>query len=493
MENDNFDAQEEVQKMNLVVDVQEKSACERHIKIEVSREDVDRYFNDEFDKLQQERAIPGFRAGKAPRKMIEKRFRKEIQEPVKNAIVYGALEQAYEDQNLSPISEPKLDMRAVTIPEEGPFIFEFDVEVRPSFEVPNWRGLKLDKPVREFTSEDVDVAVKRIQASYGSLEDKDAPAESGDYVVCKVTFDDDGVVLSHADNEVIRIRPILSFHDCAIKDFDKLMKGAKPGDVRKTKLVLSDSTPNESLRGKEINGTFEIVGVKTAIIPEVDAEFLQMIGGFDNVGDFRDVVLDTLKRQLEYEQHQVARRQIAEQLTVGADWALPPEMLKSQESRELQRMIYELQRSGFTTEQIVRQLNLLRANSRKRVEQALKEHFILEAIADAEGIKAEENDYEIEVAMIAAQRQESARRVYNRIQREGSMDVLTNQIIERKVINLIMSEADYKEVPYKFEDDSNEEALDRAASADDTAEIPEVTEEDAKEAAREAAEGKKTV
>ncbi len=477
-------AENELQKLNLNVDVEVKSSCERHVKIEVAAEDVARYFDREYDDLKANAAIPGFRAGKAPRKLIEKRFRNEVKDRVKAALLQDSLIQADEDQNMTPISEPVFDVAAVNVPEEGAFIFEYDLEVRPTFDIPNWKGIKLEKPVREFSAEDVDAAVKRIQTSYGSLEDKDEAAVAGDYIVAKLTFELDGKVLSHADAETIRIRPTLSFHDCSIEGFDKLMEGAKAGDVRKTKVVISENSVDENIRGKEIEATFEVSAVKKLVLPEVDDEFLQAIGGFENVGDFRDAVLETLQRQLEYEQQQRARRQIAAQLTVDANWELPPRLLRSQAEREFQRSIYELQRSGFSDEQIIRQLNVIRRNSDANVAQSLKEHFILEAIAEAENIEDEQRDYDNEIMLMAAQSGQSPRRIRAQIEKSGNLDVLRNQIIERKVVSKIMENAEFVEVPYVMEE-LNEEAIDRAAGANDT--IPEVTEEEAKEAAREAA------
>ena len=193
IENTELENQEE-KKLNLQVDVQEQGACGRRVKIVVSRQDVDEALDAEYAVVQQEQAIPGFRPGKAPKKLIEKRFRKEVVERVKNQLVLKALEQAGEEQNMTPISEPEINLGAVILPEEGDFIFEYNIEVRPKFDIPNWKGLKIERPTREFTAEDVDAAVKRIQASYAKLETKNGGAENGDFVVCQLTFERDGEV-----------------------------------------------------------------------------------------------------------------------------------------------------------------------------------------------------------------------------------------------------------------------------------------------------------
>ena len=126
----------------------------------------------------------------------------------------------------------------------------------------------------------------------------------------------------------------------------------------------------------------------------------------------------------------------------------------------------ELQRSGFSEEEIRAHENVLRQNSRASTARALKEHFILERIAEDQEIDADEQDYDAEIAMIARQTNESPRRVRARLEKQGSMDVLRNQIIERKVIDLILANAMFKEVPYQIEE-SDVAALELTAAGGD--------------------------
>ena len=177
--------------------------------------------------------------------------------------------------------------------------------------------------------------------------------------------------------------------------------------------------------------------MKKLEVPELTPELLDELGGFSDEGDLRDAIRDQLGRQLEYDQHRRAREQITAALTVAANWELPPTMLQRQSRRELQRAAMELQRSGFSEEEIRAHENALRQNSMASTARALKEHFILERIAEDEEIDADEQDYEAEIRLIASQTDESPRRVRARLEKSGSMDVLRNQIIERKVIERI--------------------------------------------------------
>jgi trigger factor len=463
--------EEKPEPLKLEVKVDNRSTCERHVTVTVAREDIDRYFDKEFSELMPKAHVPGFRPGHAPRKLVENRFRKDIADKVKGDVIMNALTQVNEEQKLSAISEPDFDFEAVELPDEGPLTFEFDLEVRPEFEMPQWRGLKIDKPVREFNNADVEETLKSVLARRGRLVPFDGPAASGDYITANLTFKYGDDVLSSAEEEVIRIRPTLSFRDGNIEQFDKLMEGVRAGETRQGEAVLSNDAPNEALRGQRVAATFNVLEVKKLEMPELTPEVLDELGGFTDEGDLRDAIRDQLGRQLEYEQHRRAREQITAALTVAANWELPPAMLQRQSRRELQRAVMELQRSGFSDQEIQAHENSLRQNSAASTARALKEHFILERIAEDEEITVEEQDYEAEIRLIAAQSDESPRRVRARLEKSGSMDVLRNQIIERKVIERILSHATFKEVPYKMQR-SDEAAIDRAAGGGEQAEIP---------------------
>ena len=111
------------------------------------------------------------------------------------------------------------------------------------------------------------------------------------------------------------------------------------------------------------------------------------MGGFESEAELRDAVRDNLKRQLEYTQHQQTREQITAALVEAADWDLPPDLLRRQSDRELMRAVMELRRSGFSEDEIRAYGNQLRQNSRESTTRALKEHFILERIAEEENIE----------------------------------------------------------------------------------------------------------
>ena len=327
---------EELPKLNLEVKIESRGACQRHITATVAREDIDRYFDKEFSELVPTAQVPGFRIGHAPRKLIEHRFHKDVAQRVKGALLMDSLNQIHEDQNLSAISEPDIDLDAVEVPKEGPMVFEFDLEVRPEFDLPKWKGLKLKKPTHEFTAEDVERALQRLLANRGRLTPYDGPAEPGDYISTNLRFEHEGRQLASASEETIRLRTTLSFRDGKIEDFDKLMTGVRAGETRQGQALLTEDAPNVALRGSKVTAVFEVLEVKRLEKPELTPELLNELGGFELEADLRDGIKDALVRRLDYQQRQQARQQITAALTAAANWDLPQGLLQRQSQRELQ-------------------------------------------------------------------------------------------------------------------------------------------------------------
>lgn len=476
--------------LQLEVQVEEVSACERHVLVKISRDDVERYFSKQFDELAPKAEVPGFRPGKAPRKLVENRFRNQVSDQVKGEILMDCMTQVNEEQDFSAISEPDFDFGAVEIPDEGPMTFEFDIEVRPKFDTPEWKGLSIDRPVKEFSDDDVDKQLTKILAKYADLVPQDGAVEADDFIVTNVTTKHNGSVVSKGEELTIQVKPTLSFPDAIVDDFAKTIIGSKAGSKKKVTAKVSADAENEELRGEEVELEFEILDVKRQEVPNLDAELLASLGGFDSEDKVREAIRGELERQLNYHQNQSVREQITSSLTESANWELPPDLLRRQSSREVERAILELRSSGFGEDQIRAYENDLRQNSMRSTEKALKEHFILESIAEAEDIEESEADFEQEIAMIAVQQNESPRRVRARLEKKGQMDALRNQIIESKVLELIKEHAKFNDTDYDMGDDSPE-AVDFFVSGGSANEIPEAKYDGGDEKAVAASGGKK--
>jgi trigger factor len=329
----------------------------------------------------------------------------------------------------------------------------------------------LDRLTREFTAQDIDHQLQKLLSDHSELVLHEGPAELDDYLVVNIWVRHQGELIAEAREETIQLQPILSFPDARLEGFDKLMQGVVAGDRRTGTVMVSHDAPREELQGETVELEFEVVEVRRVDLAELDDALLRRLGDFQNEGELRDRIQEDLERRLAYQQQQRGRKQITALLTQSADWELPPDLVKRQARRELDRAVLEMRSSGFGDEEIKAYEHELRQNSLNSTKMALQEHFILERIAEEEQIDAQPDDYDAEIEQIAAQSREPVRRVRARIEKKGMMDALRNQIIEHKVLDLIRSHAKFREV--KYEPERSETAtIDFAISGRVAAEIP---------------------
>jgi len=476
VEEADIESEESEDRLDIQVEVSEVGACERHVVVTVSAADIDKYKDEAYSDLMPKAQIPGFRIGRAPRKLVESRFKSDVVDQVKGSLIMDAMSQVTDEQNFSAISEPDFNFEAVQMPEDGDLTFEFNVEVRPEFDMPDWKGLDLEKVVHDYSDEEVDARANELLQRYGDVEDVDGTVESGDTVNVSIDFKDGDEVTSTVSEQNVIVRGNLSFSDGSIEGFGDLLIGASAGDTKDTTAKLSDSLDDEELAGKEFSASIKINSVKRVTPPELTAEFLEEVGGFESEDDLKAAVREELERQLNYHQQQRTRSQITELLTADANWELPPQLVRRQSQRELQRSILELQASGFPDEEIRRHINRLQQNLLGSTEKALQEHFILERIAEDNDLDATPEDIEREILIIAMQQQTSPRAVRAQLEKRGDMDALRNQIIERQAIELITEEANFTETDMPEDEDNDTFALSAAISG--VAPVSRPTEED---------------
>lgn len=447
--------------LKLDVAIDKLSACERRVRVSIPREDIDRYRDDALGEMMPAAQLPGFRPGRAPRRLVSSRFKSELSDQIRSKLLADAMTQVSDQEKLSPISEPELDVNDVIVPADGPMTFEFKIEVRPEFDLPEWKGLSIRRPSRTISAADVDESLGNLLRERARFVPHTGPAKAGDLIVANLRFLDGDAVLSEATELELIVRPKLSFADAELEGFDALVAKARVGTPVTATLTVSNEAAVESLRGKDVTLELTVVDVKQLELPELTPELLEELGSFESSDDLRAAVQKQLENQLEWHRRRQVRQQVSSALTASASWDLPPDLLRRQSLRELERAILELRRSGFDDDSIRRHVNELRQSVMGSTAAALKEHFILERIAEDQSIADTVADYDEEIRAIAAQSGESPRRVRANLEKRGLMDVLRNQIIERKTVDLITSHAKFTDTPFEFQK-RDAEAVDHA-------------------------------
>lgn len=456
-------AEEGKHKLALDVQIQDVGPCRKHLKVTVPRSEIERQFEDSLGTLQRDAQVPGFRPGRAPRQLVVKRFRKQVSDQVKSSLLMAALEQIDEDYQLNPITQPNLDVEAISLPDDGPMFFEMEVEVRPDFPIPSYKGLKAKRPVKTISEKDVDVQLDRFLERYAQMVPKfEGGAEIGDFLTADLTFLRDGVELNQVKEIQFRLQPELRFQDGHIPGIGTALTGVKPGEAREVEAKLGSSTADPSLRGQAVTVQIQVKDLKQFRLPEVDAPFLEKIG-FDNLDELRDAVRDALKRRLETQQRQAIRRQILDTLIESTPFDLPSDLVSRQEKGTTRRLVLELRQEGFSENEIRAREAEIRANAHEMTLRSLKEFFLLAKVAEAEGIKVDDADLELELESMAARTDESVRRVRARVEKEGLAEAIATQILERKALERILEGVEIEDVPLD-EPESAVETLDQTAT-----------------------------
>jgi len=439
-------------KLHQTVEMRDVGPCKKHIKVSVDRNDIDARLGEKFSELVADSNVSGFRPGKAPRRIVERRFSKEVTDQVKTEVLLASLEQLAEEHDVAPLAAPNIDPANIELPKEGPLVYEFEVEVRPEFDLPNYKGLRIRRPVHTFTEEEVEAEERRILIPYGQVVPKpEGDAQVGDILVADVTTRDGDRVINTIKEATFRIDKQLAFRDGMAEKFGEQVKGAKTGDRKQVDIQLSTAVADATLRNKTVQATFEVKEVKKQLLPELTHEFLHNFG-VHSPGQLHELAGVILQRRLEYQQRQAAREQVMQHIAASANWQLPEELLMRQARKALNRRVLEMQADGIPEHEIAARRRLLEQNILRSTELSLKEHFVLQKIAEVEKIDVNDEDMENEIDRLAAQTNETPRRLRARLEREDMLDALAAEMIERKALDLILDSAEYEDVPLGQQD-----------------------------------------
>ena len=443
--------EEPKEKVLQTVDIRDIGPCRKHIKVTILRDDINKRFNEKYKELVGESWIPGFRPGKAPRKIVVRKYEKEVYEQVKGQLLLASLEQLAEEHDIAPLAPPNLNPNALVIPTEGDFIYEFEVEVRPTFDLPDYKGLKIKRPIKEFSDKDVENEERRILANLGQKVPKDGPAAHGDYITVDMTSKSGNETIGQGKEIVLHVEDTLTFKDGVVTKFAEQIVGAKAGQSRTIDVQLTDAVATERLKGQTVQVILEIKDVKALRLPPLTEELLREHFECRNVDQFHEKVRVALEQRLVYRQRQSAREQVIAHIASSSSWELPQDLLMRQARKAMARRMMEMQEAGMNEDEIKSRQRLLQRDVLNSTALSLKEHFVLQKIAEDEKIDVNDDELNDEIANIAQQSGESPRKVRAQMEREDLLDTLAAQVIERKALDLILDHATYEDVPLGLE------------------------------------------
>ena len=424
------------------VTVDDVAACRKKLTITFPREEIDQKFAARFAELEREALLPGFRPGRAPRRLIEKRFRDAVTEEVRVKLVAEGFEKAIEEQQLDVIGEPAVDADKIELPEEGEMTFSIELEVRPAFDLPeDYSQIPLDEVERpEVTDESATQALERLREEHGRLEAAEEGGEvrDNDILTCDLAIQAGDVMVADQTNVRLPVAEI-ALEGIRLENLPELLKGAKAGETKTAKITIGQEADNEDVRGKEAELRVKIGAIARVVLP--DDEALLTAAGYEDM----DALKAAVRRRQEAQSDTAYRRARA---TAVEDWLLktvpfdlPEDLAKRHANRLLQRQLVNLQYRGIPAQEIESRLGEIRGASTEQAARDLRLHFVLDAIAKKEGIEATDAEVDARVRFIAAQYGRKEDRLREEMNAQGTLDSLRGQILEDKVVRMLLEKA----------------------------------------------------
>ena len=429
------------------VTVEDAGPCKKKVIIEIPEEAIKKATDEQFKDLEKEAQIPGFRKGRAPRRLLEKRFGKEVGEQVKLKLLADASESAVKDNELQTLGEPDVDFENIDLPESGPMRFDFEIEVRPEFELPVLEGIPVTKTKLEVTDEQIDREVEQMQRLSGvwTPRAEEEAVEAEDQIIADVILKVEDVEEDEKlDNTEIYVRANGFVGAVPVEKLDEVLVGAKAGETKETSVEVPKTFFREEYRGKKVDVKIDIKDIKWLKPGELDENLFNQVGVEDE-DELREKIQDMLQGRLEQQGRTEMTEQIYKHLLDNTDFELPLDIVGEQATMVLQRQYTNLIMRGLSREQIDEQLEQLQAGSEQQAEQQLKTFFIMDKVAEKLDISVNEEEINGQIAQLAMQRQQRPEKMREQMERDGSLAQFSLQVRQNKCIAKLLETANVTE------------------------------------------------
>lgn len=407
--------------------------CEREIQVRVTgdliRQAKDDYFGDIVSRV----ALPGYRKGKVPRDILETRFQDDCKEEVVKKLLSIALRRISDAEKLRIIAHPKVENLEFT---DSQMKFKIQVELEPEITLGAYKGIKAKRAPFEIKQEEVDEVIGKIRETFANFIPVQREARMEDYLIADYQLEIDGRAKEEHKDEWI----FLHEHN-SLGDFSQKLLGVKAGEERDFHVALSESHPNQELRGKQAHFSVHIKDVKEKSLPEMNDELAKLAGEYPDLDGLKTAVRDDIKRKKEQDQEAQIERQLLEFLVENT----PFETSRGVVERQLEKLIQDaesrLAQRGVPKDKIAGERESFKKEFQPEAEKQVRLAFILDRIAQAEKIRISKEDLASRFEQMAQQYHTPLDKVKEHFQKEENLEGLIEQMINEKVFKLIKDNA----------------------------------------------------
>ncbi len=422
------------------VNVETLSPIEKKLSVEVGPEQVAQEFERAYRGLSQRVRLPGFRPGKVPRRILEARFREQVEQDVLQHLVEHSYMEAVQQHDFVPVAAPTITPEKL---EPGkPFRYEARVEVKPDVEAKVYKGLEYEPAKWEVTDETVQAELERLRerfAEFVPIEDRKV-AQKGDYAVVSYRGTLDGQEIAGGSGEGITVHVE---EGSLLEGMAPMLQGVEVGQTVTTDVTFPEDYAVESLRGKTAQFEVTLESLKAREVPELDDEFAKDLGGkAQTIEELRQEIRTSLEKRHEALARRENREKIRKALVEKNPIEVPPAMIEHGIDQSIAQTLEHFRSQGIDPRTLNLDIRSLREELRPTVEMRVKAALLLEAIIKQEGIQVADADFEAHYASLAEELGmdvEAVRRHFERNAREK--EALRERLEEDKAMELLLGEA----------------------------------------------------
>ena len=411
--------------------------------IEVPAEELDKGIKAACKSLANRVSLPGFRKGKAPRRILEMNIGKEaILDEAFDRVAQKAFDEALKQENLDPVDRPQVDI--VTLEEGKDVVFKATITPVPEVTLGEYKGLKVAKDAVEVKDEQVEEQVKNILNHHAKMVDAEegATVANDDFITLDFKGEVDGVAFAGGEGKDY---PLQIGSHSFIDTFEDQLVGLKVGEEKDVNVTFPEEYHAKDLAGKAAVFHCKINSIKHKEMPELTDEFVKASTSYESIEDMKAKLRENIEKNAQREADTKRRNEILKQATDNITVDIPEVMVENRVSNMIQELSVNLENQGMNLDAYLKYANMDMAKLREQYKEsaaiAVKTDLMLDAVAKAEDIKVENADINAEIALLAATYGTTPQEVSKIIKKNHSIGNLVATVLHKKAANFIIDSA----------------------------------------------------
>jgi len=424
--------------------IEETSQVKRRISVEIEAEEVTKKLDQAYKEFSKKVKVKGFRPGKAPRKVLEQYYGKQIVNDVKSDLIKESFSKVIEETKLFPLGSPSIEDEVMR-PGEN-FMYTILMEVRPDFELKDYMGISVEKEILNISEDDVDKRLEEIKEAHAKLIsiDEGRPIKEGDYVIIDYdcVWKDRPLKGINGKDFMVHVGS-KNFYP----DLESGIVGLKKDDRKDLTIDFNEDFGDRRLAGKSVTFRIHVQDIKKKDLPGLNDDFARDLGNdFKSLTDLRKRVKEDITLNEERKIDRELKDRLLKNIAAMVDFELPEVMVENEIERSIATIKQNLLRTGTKFESAGISEEKMRHDLRAAAEETVKEKLILGKIADMEDIRVEDSDIRDGFRELAAQTGNDPAKLQQYYEKNNLLDSFGNQLLVEKVLNHLVQDAKINEV-----------------------------------------------